>query len=79
MDYKVCMPESSPQIDENSLPNELDVHCTSRILRVDDKWAAKNSKVDLAFMASIWAPSCNEDALRVMVDWNHWVRPASQP
>lgn len=44
-----------------------------RVLQADDKWAARNTKVDLAYLASIWAPYCDEEALRMMVDWNHWV------
>ena len=45
----------------------------SRLLRESDKWAARYSKVDFAYLASIWAPSCDEDTLRMMVDWTHWV------
>ncbi|RHZ53952.1 hypothetical protein CDV55_104405 [Aspergillus turcosus] len=45
----------------------------TRIISADDKWASRNSRVDLCFLASIWAPYCDEEALRMMVDWNHWV------
>lgn len=74
MDRKVCMPYSRSQTNETSFPNEVEIDFANRLLRADEKWAARNSKVDLAYMASIWAPSCDEETLRVMVDWNHWVR-----
>ncbi|KAL2786795.1 isoprenoid synthase domain-containing protein [Aspergillus keveii] len=45
----------------------------SRVILADEKWASRNSKVDLCYLASIWAPYCDEEALRMMVDWNHWV------
>ncbi|KAI9035559.1 terpene synthase family protein [Aspergillus affinis] len=45
----------------------------ARTISASQQWAARNSKVDLAYLASIWAPYCDEEALRMMVDWNHWV------
>ncbi len=54
-------------------PSEVKTDRISRLLGESDKWAARNSKVDLAYLASIWAPFCDENALRMMVDWNHWV------
>lgn len=48
-----------------------------RIMHADEKWAAKNSKVNLCFLASAWAPHCDEEALRTIVDWNNWVCCAS--
>ncbi|KAL8867966.1 MAG: hypothetical protein Q9174_005311 [Haloplaca sp. 1 TL-2023] len=48
----------------------------TKIIQADEKWDAKNRKVDLCYLASIWASSCDEEALRMMVDWNHWVRVA---
>ncbi|KAF9240966.1 hypothetical protein DTO012A7_160 [Penicillium roqueforti] len=39
----------------------------------DKKWASRNTRVDLAYLASIWAPTCDQEALRMMIDWNHWV------
>ncbi|KAI1206482.1 Presilphiperfolan-8-beta-ol synthase [Annulohypoxylon truncatum] len=36
------------------------------------KWATKNSKTDYAYLASMWAPTCDEEALRTIVDWMHW-------
>ncbi|KAL8970703.1 MAG: hypothetical protein Q9183_001390 [Haloplaca sp. 2 TL-2023] len=48
----------------------------TKIIQADEKWDAKNRKVDLCYLASIWASSCDEEALRMMVDWNHWVSVA---
>ncbi|KAI5921858.1 Presilphiperfolan-8-beta-ol synthase [Camillea tinctor] len=39
----------------------------------DRKWAAINQKPNFGYMASIWAPTCDEEALEMMVDWNWWV------
>jgi len=39
----------------------------------DAQWAARNAKVDLAYLASVWAPDTDEEALCIMMDWNHWV------
>ena len=61
------------------LSNKSAVNIAYRIMQADDKWAARNSKADLAYMASIWAPSCDEEALTMMGDWNHWVRPIINP
>lgn len=35
--------------------------------------AAKNAKIDLCYLASIWSPGASEDRLGMMLDWNHWV------
>ncbi|KAJ5104431.1 Presilphiperfolan-8-beta-ol synthase [Penicillium alfredii] len=32
-----------------------------RTLHADDNWAAKNSRVNFAYMSSIWAPTCDKD------------------
>lgn len=64
-----------PQLNERNFSNEAQVDLTNRLLQADAKWAAKNSKADFAYMAAIWAPSCDEEALRVIADWNSWVRP----
>ncbi|KAI0169616.1 Presilphiperfolan-8-beta-ol synthase [Hypoxylon sp. FL1284] len=45
----------------------------SRLMNWDEKTSAKNTRVDLCYLASIWAPEADEDALRMMLDWNHWV------
>lgn len=44
-----------------------------RIKQPDDEWALKNSKMDLCYLASVSAPDADEEALRVVVDWNKWV------
>ncbi|KAI0206676.1 Presilphiperfolan-8-beta-ol synthase [Astrocystis sublimbata] len=45
----------------------------TKIMHMDEKMSARNTRVDLCFLASIWAPDADEDALRMMLDWNHWV------
>ncbi|KAK8039638.1 Presilphiperfolan-8-beta-ol synthase [Apiospora rasikravindrae] len=48
-----------------------------------DRWIAKtlaygkseayrNSRADFAYLVSWWAPHCDAEALRTMVDWQHW-------
>lgn len=44
-----------------------------RVMEKDEKWGQKNSRVDFCYLVSIWAPNADEDALRMMMDWNHWV------
>ncbi|KAL9599822.1 MAG: hypothetical protein Q9219_003608 [cf. Caloplaca sp. 3 TL-2023] len=44
-----------------------------RVMEKDEKWGQRNSRVDLCYLASMWAPYADEDALRMMLDWNHWV------
>ena len=44
-----------------------------RVMNFNKAVAARNSKVDLCFLASIWAPDAPEDRLVMMLDWNHWV------
>ncbi|KAI0889276.1 Presilphiperfolan-8-beta-ol synthase [Annulohypoxylon maeteangense] len=44
----------------------------ARTFGQNGKWATKNSKVDYAYLASMWAPTCDEEALRTIVDWMHW-------
>ncbi|KAK4032622.1 isoprenoid synthase domain-containing protein [Parachaetomium inaequale] len=43
------------------------------VMGKDKKWAERNTRVDLCYLASIWAPEADEEALRMMLDWNHWV------
>ncbi|KAF7913584.1 hypothetical protein EAE99_010610 [Botrytis elliptica] len=45
----------------------------ARIMNFNKAVAARNSKVDLCFLASIWAPDASEERLVMMLDWNHWV------
>lgn len=44
-----------------------------RLMNFDKDMTAKNTKVDLCYLASIWAPTADAEALRMMLDWNHWV------
>lgn len=46
----------------------------TRVLHADEKWAAKNTKADFAYLVALWAPYCDEEALRMMTDYNNWVR-----
>ncbi|KAI3393167.1 hypothetical protein diail_4655 [Diaporthe ilicicola] len=43
------------------------------LLEMDEKAAKKNSKVDFAYMTAIWSPTSNAEALRTILDWNHWI------
>ncbi|KAF5491209.1 Presilphiperfolan-8-beta-ol synthase [Colletotrichum fructicola] len=43
------------------------------VMKYNEVEAAKNSKVDLCFLASIWSPIASEDRLKIMLDWHHWV------
>ncbi|KAG9254334.1 Presilphiperfolan-8-beta-ol synthase [Emericellopsis atlantica] len=45
----------------------------ARVMKFDKTTAAKNAKVDLCFLASIWSADASEDRLVTMLDWNHWV------
>ncbi|KAI0533379.1 Presilphiperfolan-8-beta-ol synthase [Xylaria digitata] len=38
-----------------------------------DKTSAKNIRVDFCFLSSIWVPNADEEALRMTLDWNHWI------
>ncbi|OTB10482.1 hypothetical protein K445DRAFT_70183 [Daldinia sp. EC12] len=44
-----------------------------RIMKMDEKASDKNSKVDFCYMICIWAPDADEEALRIMLDWNNWI------
>jgi len=48
-------------------------HCNDRVNDKDAKWAAKNAKVDLAFLAASWTAHSDEATLNHAMDWNHWV------
>lgn len=45
----------------------------TKIMQADEECAAKNSKMDLCYLASVTTPDADEEALRVVVDWNKWV------
>lgn len=51
----------------------MEADATHRVMKKDEAWAARNASVDLAFLASCWAPGAGDEGLRVVVDWNHWV------
>ncbi|GAW16728.1 hypothetical protein ANO14919_061650 [Xylariales sp. No.14919] len=42
-------------------------------MNMDEKTSAKNTSADFCFLASIWAPNADEEALRMLLDWSHWV------
>lgn len=42
-------------------------------MKKDQAWSAKNQSVELGFLCSTWAPTANEDAMRTLFDYNHWV------
>jgi len=55
-------------------------HRDNRVNGKDAKWAAKNAKVDLAFLAASWTAHSDEATLNHAMDWNHWVRfPTTYP
>lgn len=43
-------------------------------MALDKTVAAKNAKVDLCYLASIWSSTAPEDRLVMMLDWNNCVR-----
>lgn len=43
-------------------------------MALDKTAAAKNVKVDLCYLASIWSSDASEDRLIMMLDWNNCVR-----
>lgn len=45
----------------------------AEILRLDEKAARRNSKADFTYLAALWIPDADEEALRVVVDWLHWI------
>ena len=47
----------------------------TRIMEKDGIWAQKNSRLDYCYLSAIWAPYADEEALRVILDWNNWVDP----
>ncbi|KAK3354057.1 isoprenoid synthase domain-containing protein [Lasiosphaeria hispida] len=65
---------AEPQINPHytKVKTQADAWIT-RVMKKDEAWAARNASVDLAFLASCWAPGAGDEGLRVVVDWNHWV------
>lgn len=35
----------------------------------------RNAKADFAFLVSWWAPNADAEAIRTLVDWQHWAFP----
>ncbi|KAI6608909.1 hypothetical protein MCOR07_011701 [Pyricularia oryzae] len=48
---------------------------TTRTLNLTPLQALRNSKADFTFLVSWWAPSADAEAVRTMVDWQHWAFP----
>ncbi|TEA14390.1 (+)-eremophilene synthase [Colletotrichum sidae] len=44
-------------------------------LGLNAKQAARNARADFTYLVSWWAPCCDAEALRTMVDWQHWAFP----
>ena len=47
----------------------------TRLLQANDKWATKIITLDVTYLAAISGPYGDEEALRMMTDWHHWVSP----
>ncbi|KAI1127081.1 Presilphiperfolan-8-beta-ol synthase [Nemania abortiva] len=45
----------------------------SQIMNWDEKASARNAQADFCYLVSIWAPTADEEALRMMLDWSYWV------
>ncbi|KAI1091352.1 Presilphiperfolan-8-beta-ol synthase [Rostrohypoxylon terebratum] len=45
----------------------------ARVMNMDERTQVKNREADLCYISAIWAPDADEDALRFILDWNHWV------
>jgi hypothetical protein len=45
----------------------------NRLMRMDEKSAARNTKGDFCYLSATWVPQADEEALRMIVDWNSWV------
>ncbi|KAI0887012.1 Presilphiperfolan-8-beta-ol synthase [Annulohypoxylon maeteangense] len=45
----------------------------AKLMKWDQKMIAMNTRVDFCYLASLWAPTADEAALRVVLDWAHWV------
>lgn len=35
----------------------------------------RNAKADFAFLVAWWAPNADAEALRTLIDWQHWAFP----
>ncbi|OJD36052.1 terpene synthase metal binding domain protein [Diplodia corticola] len=43
------------------------------VLSLDEQQAMKCSMADVTYLAALWVPDADEEALRVFADWMHWV------
>lgn len=41
---------------------------------MDRKTAERNKKADFCLLSALWTPEGDEWGLRLVTDWNHWVR-----
>ncbi|KAK0387053.1 hypothetical protein NLU13_5366 [Sarocladium strictum] len=53
---------------------EADLY-VARTLRLTPKQAMRNAKADFAFLVAWWAPNADAEALRTLIDWQHWAFP----
>ncbi|KAK2754618.1 terpene synthase metal binding domain protein [Colletotrichum kahawae] len=44
----------------------------AKTLGLNDEQKSRHSRADFAYLVSWWAPSCDTEALRTMVDWQNW-------
>lgn len=61
------VPQLFFEADKRKIRLEL-INLVFRVMEKDEKWGQRNSRVDLCYLASIWAPHADEDALRMMLD-----------
>ncbi|KAI1337721.1 isoprenoid synthase domain-containing protein [Xylariaceae sp. FL0016] len=47
----------------------------AQTLGYDEKTSRRNSRADFTYLISFWVPNCDAEALRTMVDWQHWAFP----
>ncbi|KAI1080884.1 isoprenoid synthase domain-containing protein [Whalleya microplaca] len=45
----------------------------SMVFNLNEEQAQKNTEANFALMNAMWAPNAGDAALRVMIDWHHWV------
>ncbi|KAH9236440.1 hypothetical protein K456DRAFT_1721796 [Colletotrichum gloeosporioides 23] len=44
----------------------------AKTLGLNDEQKSRHSRADFAYLVSWWAPKCDAEALRTMVDWQNW-------
>ncbi|KAF2965292.1 hypothetical protein GQX73_g8299 [Xylaria multiplex] len=45
----------------------------AKIMNLDDKTSAKNTRADFCLLCSMWVPNADEEALRTTLDWSYWI------